>query len=94
MTADELMELLRKSNVFQFSDVEFAMMEPSGNLSLLLKKENRPVTAKDLKLKVGSSSVPKTVIMAGKIVSEGWQNSGFEQKWLLTELEKNGCKIE
>lgn len=43
-TTDELLELLRKKDVFQVSDVEFALLEPTGDLSVMLKKENQPLS--------------------------------------------------
>ena len=49
-TIDELMELLRKKDVYQVSDVEFAVLEATGDLSVMLKKENQPLTAKGYKL--------------------------------------------
>ncbi|RUU70672.1 DUF421 domain-containing protein, partial [Mesorhizobium sp. M7A.F.Ca.MR.362.00.0.0] len=39
-TTDELLELLRRKDVFQVSDVEFAVLEATGDLSVMLKKEN------------------------------------------------------
>lgn len=94
LTTDELLELLRKKNVFRVADVEFAVLETSGDLSVLLKKENQPLTAKDLSLQVGSENEPKTVIMDGKIVSEGLRASGFQQGWLYAELEKLGVELK
>ena len=44
----DLDSLLRQKNVFNLADVEFAILEPKGDLSVLLKKENRPLTPKDL----------------------------------------------
>ncbi len=94
ITTDELLELLRKKDVFQVADVEFAVMEPSGDMSVLLKKENRPLTAKDLDITVGSEDEPKTVIMDGKMMSEGLLASGFQQEWIHRELEKLGVELE
>ena len=94
LTTDELLEQLRKKNVFQVADVEFAVMEPSGDISVLLKHEKRPITAKDLDIKLPSDNAPKTVIMDGKIVSEGLLESGLQQDWLYAELEKLGVKLE
>lgn len=94
LTADELLELLRKKNVFQVSDVEFAVMEPSGNISVLLKKENRPLTAKDFGLSVGEEDEPKTVIMDGEIVREGLLASGFQRGRLMAELKKFGVELK
>ena len=51
-TTDELLALLRKKDVFQVSDVEFAVLEATGDLSVMLKKENQPLTPKDLNLTV------------------------------------------
>ena len=42
----ELDSLLRQKDVFNLANVEFAMLEPKGDLSVLLKKENRPLTPK------------------------------------------------
>ncbi|MFP6334058.1 DUF421 domain-containing protein, partial [Bacillus subtilis] len=69
-TTDELLELLRKKDVFQVSDVEFAVLEETGDLSVMLKKENQPLTAKDINLKVASIKEPQTIIMDGTIMDE------------------------
>lgn len=94
LSADELLEQLRKKNVFNISDVEFAVMEPSGEVSVLLTKENQPITAKHLGAEVGSEAEPKTVIMDGEILSEGLLASGFQQEWLKTQLEKRGVELK
>ena len=62
---DDLGSLLRQKDVFNTADVEFAILEPKGDLSVLLKKENRPLTSKDLQMKVANDKVPQTVIMDG-----------------------------
>ncbi|MBE3569889.1 MAG: DUF421 domain-containing protein, partial [Bacillales bacterium] len=81
-STDELLELLRKKNVFQVSDVEFAVLEPTGDLSVLLKKENQPLTAKDLNMTVASVKEPQTVIMDGKILDEPLTTIGRSRRWL------------
>jgi uncharacterized membrane protein YcaP (DUF421 family) len=93
-TVDEMLELLRKDNVFQVADVEFAVLEATGDLSVLLKKENQPLTAKDLHLSVAPIKEPQTVIMDGKILNEPLSTAGRSKKWLHTELEKLGVTIE
>ena len=57
---DDLGSLLRQKDVFNIADVEFAILEPKGDLSILLKKENRPLTSKDLQIKVANDKVPQT----------------------------------
>jgi uncharacterized membrane protein YcaP (DUF421 family) len=91
---DELATLLRKQNVFRVADVEFAVLEPSGDLSVLLKKENRPLTPKDLNLIVANEKEPQTVIMDGKILNDPLAASGKNRAWLFIELEKLGVTLD
>lgn len=93
-TTDELLELLRKDNVFKVADVEFAVLETTGDLSILLKKENQPLTPKDLNLTVASEKEPQTVIMDGEILDEPLATGGRSRQWLHTELAKLGVTIE
>ena len=93
-TTDELLEFLRKKDVFQVSDVEFAVLEATGDLSVMLKKENQPLTAKDVSLTVASIKEPQTVIMDGEIMDEPLSTIGRSRAWLHTELEKLGVTIE
>ncbi|HWJ77566.1 DUF421 domain-containing protein [Bacillus subtilis] len=93
-TTDELLELLRKKDVFQVADVEFAVLEPTGDLSVMLKKENQPLTAKDLNLTTASVKEPQTVIMDGIVMDEPLATIDRSRAWLHTELEKLGVTIE
>lgn len=87
-TIDELSALLRQKNIYRVADVEFAVLEPRGTISALLKKENRPLTPKDLQMKVPTEKEPQTVIMDGSILDEALRSSGKSRGWLETELEK------
>ncbi|MBE1445524.1 DUF421 domain-containing protein [Paenibacillus sp. OAS669] len=89
-TADELLEQLRKKSVFNIADVEFAVLESSGELNVLLKKENQPLTPKQLGIKVGPEKEPQTVIIDGNIMDEPLATAGFSRAWLQAELEKIG----
>ena len=93
-TTDELLELLRKKDVYQVADVEFAVLEATGDLSVMLKKENQPLTAKDLNLSVPSIKEPQTVIMDGVIMDEPLATIGRSRAWLHTELDKLGVTVE
>jgi uncharacterized membrane protein YcaP (DUF421 family) len=93
-TGDELMQSLRKKNVFQLADVEFALLESSGDLSVLLKKENQPLTPKHLGIKVSPEQEPQMVINDGNIMDEPLATIGLSREWLNTELEKLGIPAE
>jgi uncharacterized membrane protein YcaP (DUF421 family) len=93
-TLDEISALLRQKDIFRVADVEFAVLEPRGNLSALLKKENRPLTSKDLQLKTANEKEPQTIIMDGSILDEALRASGKNRGWLQLELEKLGVTLE
>lgn len=93
-STDDLLEKLRDNNVFLASDVEFAVLEPSGTLSVLPKKENQPLTAKDLGLKLAPQKEPQAVIMDGKVLLEPLANLSLNTNWLETELDKINVSIE
>lgn len=92
-TANELMEQLRLKNAFKVQDVEFAILEANGDISVMLKKENQPLTPKDLMLKTYPEKEPQVVIIDGNIERESLANSGFSPEWLMTELEKIGVPL-
>src|SRR5690606_17076300 len=76
-SVENLLNQLRKKNVFNASDVEFAVLETDGNLSVLLKKDKQPLTPNDLNIPVGFEKEPQTVIMDGQIVDEELKNRGL-----------------
>ncbi|WML47957.1 DUF421 domain-containing protein [Neobacillus sp. PS3-34] len=93
-TIDELSALLRQRDIFKIADVEFAVLEPRGTLSALLKKENQPLTPKDLNMKMATEKEPQTVIMDGSILDEALRSSGKSRGWLQTELEKLNVTLD
>lgn len=92
-SSDELLEKLRKKNAFALADVEFAVLEPTGDMSVLLKKENQPITPKLLGIKMPKEHEPQTVIMDGKIMDEPLATVGRSRGWLMTELEQLGVTL-
>ncbi|MEK0315440.1 DUF421 domain-containing protein [Cohnella sp. 56] len=94
LTTDELMEQLRGKNAFNLADVEFAVMETSGELSVLLKKEKQPLTPSDIGMPKVHEVEPQVVIMDGKMMSEPLATAGLSPGWLATELEKIGVTVD
>lgn len=93
-STDDLLQKLREKDVFLANDVEFAILEPSGSLNILQKKEKQPLTAKDLGLKLAPEKEPQTVIMDGKVLLEPLVNLSLNTNWLETELDKLNVSIE
>lgn len=94
VTTDELLAMCRKNGVFDISEVDYAVLEANGVLNVLLKKENRPLTAKDLNMKVPKEKEPQTVIMDGVILSEPLIRIGKNQSWLNNELAKMNVTLD
>ncbi len=93
-TPEDLLSALRKKNIFNIDNVEFAVMEPTGDVSVLLKKGKQPITAKTTGMPVGMESVPQTVMLDGIIMDEALTAMGLNRQWLHTELEKVGVAPE
>ncbi|MCF6095313.1 DUF421 domain-containing protein [Microaerobacter geothermalis] len=93
-TPEDLLRQLRKKNVFELADVEFAVMESDGEINVLLKPEHKPLSSKDLNIEVASESEPQTVILDGNIMDEPLSNLGLNRQWLQTELDKIGISPE
>ncbi|MGE5416241.1 MAG: DUF421 domain-containing protein [Acidobacteriota bacterium] len=94
MTPEDLLSRLRTRSVFNFADVEFAVLEPDGQLSTMLKKDKQPVTANTLGIQVNLESVPQTVMLDGAIIDDHLSAMGLNRNWLYTELEKIGAAPE
>lgn len=89
---NDLMMKLRKKSVFNLADVEFAVLEPDGELSVLLKSEKKPATPQDLNIKTAKSSLTKDVIIDGDILEENLKSVGLDEKWLKSQLNSHGIK--
>src|SRR5690554_1823692 len=89
---EELLEQLRLKNIFDLGDVEFAILETSGELSVLLKSQNRPATPGDLQVNVPDESLPNILILDGRVRSSELRRAKLSEGWLRSEIEKYGAK--
>lgn len=89
---DELLEQLRQRSIFDLANVEFAILETSGELSVLPKSQSRPVTPGDLKLETEYEGLPLVLVMDGQVMSSELRKSQLSEAWLRSELEKHGIK--
>ncbi|MBW4080801.1 DUF421 domain-containing protein [Paenibacillus sp. S150] len=88
LSTDELLEELRKKDIFKVADVEFAIMESDGAINVMLTRENQPLTPKHLGVKVAPEQVTQAVIMDGEIMDEPLDALGLTRSWLQGKLEK------
>jgi uncharacterized membrane protein YcaP (DUF421 family) len=89
---DELAMQLRQKNVFDIADVEYAILEPNGNLSVLLKSQKRPLTPADLQVPTEYEGVPTELIVDGEILFENLKQINLDEKWLEQQLKAQGVE--
>lgn len=94
MTMDELLEQLRKKDVFRLADVEFAVLESNGELNVLMKKQYQPITPDMLGWKMSAEKPPYTIIMDGQLLDAELELAGKNRNWLNHELHKIKVKQE
>lgn len=86
LTPDELNMMLREKNFFNISDVESAILESDGKLSVQGKSEKQPLTPSDLSLAAEYKGLTRDVIMEGKILENNLEYIGKNESWLKKQL--------
>lgn len=89
---DELTMHLREKNVFDLSQVKFAILETNGELSTLLYSKDCPASAKDAGIVVKETELPITVISDGRLLRENLKAAGKEPRWVEQELRRRNCR--
>ena len=90
---NDLLEECRNNGYFDLSEIEFGIMEANGKLSVLSKANLKPLTPKDMKIKVSSSTLCGNVIIDGKIMKNNLKNMNKDIEWLMKELKIRGIDI-
>lgn len=87
---NDLLEELRLKNFFNINDIEFAILETSGQLSIIPKTPLNPTTKKDLNIKSSQEVLPVTLILDGKTNYKSLNLINKDYNWLVNELKKQG----
>lgn len=90
---DDLNQLLREKDIFNICEVEYALLEVSGELSILKKKPFQNTTKQDLNLPTYSESLPVELIMDGKIIKKN-ATGIYNREWIEVECKKRNLCIE
>ena len=88
---DELTMHLREKEIFDLSEVKFAILETNGQLSPLMYTKNMPASAKEAGIKVQETELPITLISDGKLMRENLDLTDKDEAWVQTELKKRNC---
>ena len=93
-TVNELEERLRGNNVVNIGDVEYAILETSGQVTVILKPEKRNVTTGDLNIKPEYEGLAYDLVLDGKVMYENLKILKKDYDWLKKQVSKFGIKPE
>ena len=85
---DDVMEQLRLAGYSSISQIDSAIIETNGQISIIPKEEERPVVCRDLKLSPPQTHVPHTIISDGVLRRKNLEGAGLSEKWLKKKLAK------
>lgn len=86
----DLLEQLRSQGVFDISEVEFAVLEVSGQISILKKTQYLPLTPQDMKLKTDYQGLSAQIIYDGVLIEPNLAKLNLSRSWLIKQLKKQG----
>ena len=93
-TINELEERLRDNNIFNIGDVEYAILETSGQVTVIPKPNKRPATPEDFNIEPKYEGIPYDLVVDGKVEYENLSKIGKNYKWLQKQTEKFGIQPE
>src|SRR5699024_3342967 len=87
---NQLRHLLREKDVFAINEVEYAIMETDGTVSVLKKSEYQTPTRKDLKLANQEVKLSAILINDGEIIEDNLREKNLTEEWLMEQLQEQG----
>ena len=93
-TINELEERLRDNNIFNIGDVEYAVLETSGQVTVIPKPNKRPTTPEDFNIEPKYEGIPYDLVVDGKVMYKNLEKLGKNYVWLKKQTEEFGIKPE
>lgn len=90
LDVDQLQHLLRGKDVFSIKEVEFGILEPNGDLSVLKKSDYQNPIRKDFNLPKQEVNLPTTLINDGEIIYDNLKEENLEKSWLIQQIKQQG----
>lgn len=86
----EFMVMCRQEGYFNLADIQTAVFEYNGRLTILPISDKRPATPNDLNISVKDDKISTEIILDGQVLSENLKRSGLDKKWLEKQLKEQG----
>ena len=93
-TINELEERLRGNNVVNLGDVEYAILETSGQVTVIQKPEKRNTIPEDFNIVPEYEGIPYDLVVDGKVMNKNLKAIGKNYNWLKKQVEKFDIKPE
>lgn len=94
LTVDDLYENLRGMNYFNIEDIQYAIAETNGKISVFPKPDSQPATCRDVGNVPADNGMPLVVVSDGKLSQWAMQTCGVDEAWVNQVLIDNACPIE
>ena len=88
----ELLLLCREEGYFDLDEIQLAVFEHNGKLSILPKAANRPATPEDLKITAKATHIGVEVVMDGRMIGDNLSRAGKDEAWLKSQLKLQGYR--
>ena len=92
-TADDILDQLRQKDIFEISQVQYAVVETNGSLSVMKKQQYDSPVNEDFDIKSSPQGIPVLVINDGKYIESAIRDSGFEMKAIEKILRKEKVEV-
>ncbi len=90
----EFMMMCRQEGYFNLNDIQTAVFEYNGKLSILPVSNKRPMNPEDMGLTPQTECISTELIMDGRILNDNLKRKGLDEKWLKKQLQEQGYKSE
>lgn len=94
LSVDDIMTALRTQQIFDISEVQFAIVETTGSISAMKKQVKDNPDRTDLKIKAENSDPPQVVVSDGKILPTALDSMGYNEKFVENHAKKAGFAVE
>ena len=91
---NDLLQECRINGYFDVNQIEYAIMEANGKVSILPTSTDRPLTPKDMNIKVEKDSIFANIIIDGNLMDNNITNMGKTKDWVMKELNIKGYKLK
>lgn len=92
MSSEELLEQLRNLNYFDLGEVNFAIIERNGKITIIPKSESMPITREDMQIKTEQTDMPYCIIENGKYIKRNWKELGVTSRDIMDNITNEMMK--